>query len=266
MIKRNKLTEYLAALYDYAQFEDACENGLQVEGKEEISRIAFGVSFNLPFLQAAIDIKADAMIVHHGIFQPGVFKLKGALKSKIKSLLSHDISLYGIHLPMDAHMEIGHNALLMSAIGATEIEPFKMGMIGENGAGHSLTDLLNIFHLMLHEKDRVFADNNQTNDAFLMSQTHGFTILPYGPKVPGKIAIVSGEGSGYYQKAIDQGVDTFFSGDIEEYMPSISMENNTNYINLGHYYSEKPGIIALMNRISKAFAVEVAYIEIPNPV
>jgi dinuclear metal center YbgI/SA1388 family protein len=266
LVRRNELTEYLRGLYDYAQFEDFCENGLQVEGKEGIHKIAFSVSFNVPFLQAAIQMKADAMMVHHGIFQSGVFKIKGALKHKIKQLLAHDISLYGIHLPMDAHMEIGHNTLLMSAIGATDIEPFNVGYTGRNVAGHSLDAILDIYHSMLHPKGQAFASQDKQEGAFLMSQKHGFAVLPYGPEVPQKIAIVSGGGASYYQKAIDLGVDTFFSGNIEEYMPSISLENCTNYINLGHYYSEKPGVLALMKRIQETFDVDVKYIEIANPI
>ena len=150
MILRDQLTDYLGSLYDYSAV-DYCENGLQVEGKEKIARIVFGVSFNMAFLQQAIAKKADAIIVHHGIFGHGVFKLRGLLRQKIKLLIDHDISLYGIHLPMDSHRELGHSAQLLAALGVAGIESFDLGYMGENVKGHTLEAMLGIFHQLLHQ-------------------------------------------------------------------------------------------------------------------
>ncbi len=266
MLLKNELESFLASLYDYKGFEDRCENGLQVEGKEKIDKIVFGVSFNLPFLQQAVNEKADAIIVHHGIFQHGAFKLTGILREKVKILMDNGISLFGIHLPMDAHPEIGHSALLLSAIGVENLEPFDLGFMGENTRGHTLDHMLDIFHGRLHSADSTMIGQAKENPIFSLSTRHGFTVLANGPGIPKKIALMTGGSSGFYEKAVETGADTYFGGDIKEQTPAFSLETKTNFVNLGHYDSEKPGVLALKKKIEETFGVETNYIEIPNPV
>jgi dinuclear metal center YbgI/SA1388 family protein len=266
MILRDELTGYLAETYDYESFEDYCENGLQVEGKEEIETIVFGVSFNMLLLKEAIAHHADAIIVHHAVFQGGFFRVRGMLKEKIKLLIEHDISLYGIHLPMDAHPELGHNALLLNFIAATGIEPFEIGFIGENSKKYTLDKILKIFHRELHPENNMFNSAESSDPLFALSRKHGFQVSQNGPAVPGKMAVVSGESAGSYETAIELGVDTFFCGAIKEYIPAVSQESRTNFINLGHYYSEKPGVLALQECIDEEFEVDTIFIEIENPV
>lgn len=264
MIVRDELNRFLAELYHFENFEDYCVNGLQVEGKKQIEKIVFGVSFNLHLLDKAIEQKADAVIVHHGIFDKGFFVLKGHKKRKVKMLLDFEISLFGIHLPMDAHPQLGHNALLLAAIGAGSIEPFEIGFIGKNVKGHSISQLVDILHEKLHDSD--FEENNIENQFFSLSRQKGFIVLNNGPEIPEKIAIVSGGSSNLYEKAVELGVDTFVCGEIKEHIPALSHETHTNYINLGHYYSEKPGVLELMKHIRENFEVETEYVEIANPI
>lgn len=266
MILRNELEIFLESIYHYKNFDDWCENGLQVEGKEKIDKIVFGVSFNLPFLERAVEERADAVIVHHGIFQEGVFRLRGILKQKVKILLDRGISLFGIHLPMDANPMIGHSALLLKAMGAEKLEPFDVGFLGENVMEHSLGHILEIFHKTLHGEEAVINPGECKDPTFSFSVTHGFTVLENGPTVPRKLALMTGGSSGFYEKAVEMGADTFFGGDIKEKTPAFSLETGTNFVNLGHYFSEKPGILALKKKIDASFDVETVYIEIPNPV
>ncbi|MCK5056106.1 MAG: Nif3-like dinuclear metal center hexameric protein [Candidatus Aminicenantes bacterium] len=264
MVLRDELNSYLAELYRFENFEDYCENGLQVEGKEQIEKIVFAVSFNLHLVEKAIEQKADAIIVHHGIFGKGLFVLTGHKKKKIKMLLEHEISLFGIHLPMDAHPRLGHNALLLAALGAASIEPFGIGFTGENVKKYSLNRILEIFHEQLH--DRNFEEKEIKNGIFSFFKRKGFAVLNNGPEIPGRIALISGAASDLYEKAVENGADTFICGDIKEHIPALSYETGTNFINLGHYYSEKPGVLELMKHIRENFAVETEYVEIPNPV
>lgn len=266
MVSRDELNRFLADLYQYQNVDDYCENGLQVEGKEKIENIVFGVSFNRPFLEKAIKQEPDAIIVHHGIFQQGLFKLTGILKQRVKMLIDHDISLFGIHLPMDGHLELGHNALLLKSIDAAGIEPFEVGCWGENAKGHTLDRILEIFHKELHPEGFTEDSTGDEHSIFSLSKKHGFLVLGNGPKVPKKIAVITGGSSGYYEKAIEKECDTFFGGDIKEKIPAISYETRTNFVNLGHYYSERPGVLALKKLIAEKFAVQTDYIEIPNPV
>lgn len=264
MVLRDDLNRFLDELYSFDNFEDYCVNGLQVEGKEQIKKILFGVSFNIHLLNQAIEQNADAIIVHHGIFDKGLFVLKGHKKKKIKMLLTSDISLFGIHLPMDAHPQIGHNALLLSAINAGSVEPFEIGFTGENVKEHNIDQIVDIFHEKLHNKE--FEETEKEDSLFSLSRRKGFTIFQNGPEIPKKIAIISGGSSYLFEKAVEQGVDTFICGEMKEHIPALSVETNTNYINLGHYYSEKPGILALVKHIRENFQVETEYLEIPNPI
>lgn len=267
MIKRNELTGYLAGIYDYAAFDDYCENGLQVEGKEEIRTITFGVSFNMPLLNRAVEMKADAIVVHHGVFQPGFFRIRDALKRKVKLLMDHNISLYGIHLPMDAHPEIGHNALLLSFLEAGNIQPFDVGFMGDNVKKYSLDKILEVFHRRLHtDSTGTGSSEGYESPYFSLTRKHGFTVVQNGPEVPQKIAIISGGASRHYEDLVAKGIDTFVVGEIKEQVPAISLDTGTNFVNLGHYFSEKPGVLELQKRIQTKFDVKTEYIEIVNPV
>lgn len=264
-MSRTELEQFLATTFQYRNFEDTCQNGLQVEGKAAIQKIACGVSFNLPFLEAALQLQADALLVHHGIFGKNVFSVTGTLKAKIKLLLQHDMSLFGIHLPLDAHREYGNNAQLFAYLGGEILEPYEVGYIGQNSRRYPLAQLLEIFHHKLHPAAFQDLSPHAAGASVLTpKRQQGFLYFDYGPAVPEKIAIVSGGAAKYYAEAVKKGVDTFICGSVDEPTPAIAYETNTNFINLGHYWSEKPGILALQAAIEKQFGVETAFLEIAN--
>ncbi len=269
MAELSELEAFLNETYKFENFDDYCVNGLVVEGKRKIKKMGFGVSFNAPFLERSINSGCDAILVHHGIFQKRFFTLKGIEKNKVKKLLNNDISLFGIHLPMDAHPQIGHNALLMKSIGAEITEPLKWGFFGKNKEGKSIKSIIDILHEFLHPED--FTLNTSEIETvpvglneFNLNYRSGFMLLENGPEVPDNIFIASGGSTDLYEEAVAVGADTFICGEIKEHIPAISLETGTNFINLGHYYSERPGIIALMNLIKEKFNVDVEFIEVPN--
>ncbi len=265
MIRLSVLEKFLNDKYKFEAFEDYCVNGLVVEGKRDIRKIAFGVSYNGLFLDRAIGSGADAVLVHHGIFRKGLFSLKGIEKEKIKKLLAYDISLFGIHLPMDAHPEIGHNALLLKAIGITPSEPLKWGFFGFNSEKKTLNEIIDLLHSFLHPVGFKYSDT-VSDDGFNLKQRDGFILLGNGPEVPSSIFMASGGSTDLYEEAVALGADTFICGEIKEHIPAISLETGTNFINLGHYYSERPGVIELMKKIGTEFDIETEFIEVPNPV
>ncbi|GAK57001.1 hypothetical protein U27_03965 [Candidatus Vecturithrix granuli] len=264
---RTDLEHFLKELYHYERFEDYCQNGLQVEGKEEIRKIVFGVSFNLPFLQKAIEAQADAIIVHHGIFGKNFFTVKGVLKERVKPLLQYNISLFGIHLPMDAQEQHGNNAQLLSYLDAEVLEPYDLGFIGQNTQEHSLSRILDIFHEKLHPAGYQIPPVERSLASILTpKQQHGFVLFDHGPQIPRKIAIISGGAAGKYRSEdlLSKGVDTYISGSVDEATPAWSYETKTNFINLGHYWSEKSGPLALQQEIARLFDVKTEFIEVEN--
>jgi dinuclear metal center YbgI/SA1388 family protein len=260
MIKQQELSKALQLLFRYEDYEDYCQNGLQIEGKEVINKIAFAVSYNLLSVEAAIDNGADALIVHHGVFGKEFFSVTGREKTKVKALLDANVSLYGIHLPLDGHRELGNNAQLAACISADIIEPYEVGFIVKNSAKLSRHDILKAFHKKLNTFDEGSIKANGINPA----KTFGMDHLDFGPEIPENIAIVSGGGGSFYEAAIEKGIDTYICGDIREQIPAIAYESKTNYINLGHYWSETIGIKALQTYCEKTFNVETLFININN--
>jgi len=260
MIKRQELDIALRQLFRYEDYEDFCLNGLQIEGREMIKKIAFAVSYNILSVNEAVDKGADALIVHHGIFGKDFFSVTGREKLKIKTMLDADMSLFGIHLPLDGHRELGNNAQLAACISADIIEPFEVGFIVKNTAKLDRMGLLSAFHEKLGTQD----EGAIKPEGIKPGKTFGFDHCDFGPLVPEKIAIVSGGSGSYYEPALKKGIDTFIGGDIREQIPAIAYESKTNYFNLGHYWSETPGIKALQNWCEKKYNVETFFININN--
>ena len=134
MTDRQTLLAEFNALLQPERFTDYGPNGLQVEGKAQIRKIVSGVTSSRAFIEAAIDAKADAIFVHHGLFwrgQSGV--VTGWMKERLKLLLAHDINLFAYHLPLDAHPELGNNAQLGQKLGFITPKAFERGEISHFG-------------------------------------------------------------------------------------------------------------------------------------
>ncbi|MEA3500817.1 MAG: Nif3-like dinuclear metal center hexameric protein [Candidatus Marinimicrobia bacterium] len=263
-MKRSTLEKFLQNTLNYEDFDDYCKNGLQIEGSENIKHIAFAVSFNLPILKKAIELNADAIIVHHGFFGKDYINLRGAKKERIKLLLEKDISLFGIHLPLDAHKKYGNNAQLFSFLDAKIEKPYEVGFIGENTKKYNINKIMDIFHEKLGVNNSFQKREENSPSIFTPKFKHKFTYLDNGPKIPKKIAIVSGGAASWFEKAVDEGIDTYITGEIDERIPAISLETETNYIALGHYYSEKVGVLALQKLIKNKYKVKTTFIDIEN--
>ena len=142
MTPRTELDSYLSTLLELGKFRDYGPNGLQVEGKPEVQKLVSGVTASRAFIEAAIEHKADAVLVHHGLFWKGHDgRLTGWLKARVELLLAHGINLFAYHLPLDAHPEVGNNALICAALGLERAEPFAehkgraIGVVGRSAEG-----------------------------------------------------------------------------------------------------------------------------------
>lgn len=117
-MKLSELESYLNKLLNISKFRDYAPNGLQVEGRAEVTRIVTGVTASQDLLDAAVELNADAILTHHGYFWKNESPvIRGMKKRRIATLLRHDISLFGYHLPLDAHPELGNNAQLGKLLG-----------------------------------------------------------------------------------------------------------------------------------------------------
>jgi putative NIF3 family GTP cyclohydrolase 1 type 2 len=114
----------------------------------------------------------------------------------------------------------------------------------------------------VEEKDREKKGGGTTPLSFTFEM--GFRILANGPPIPRDMVIISGGSAKDYERAIEAGADTYFSGEMKEPVPALSFESQTNFVDLGHYDSEKPGILALQKHLEEKFSLQTVFIDIPN--
>lgn len=247
-VKRDRIIEFCDDYLKIKDFEDKCFNGLQVEGREEIKKVITGVTLSKKLIEQAIEKKADMIMVHHGFFLndiPSPFRLRGFWRNRVKMLLESDINLAGYHLPIDAHPLIGNNISLCKMLGVGKSKPFGVGFIGE------------LAKEVPFEKFSALVERQLC--------THNFTIAA-GKKKVKKIAIVSGSDSPNLENAYFAGADVFLTGDIREDVVRKVEEVGINFINAGHYNTEKDGIRNLGELVAKKFKIEAEFVDVPNEV
>lgn len=249
-MKLHDLEKELSEIYQFEKFDDYCHNGIQVEGKEDVEKILLSVNISNQVIDYAIKEKADAIIVHHGFFGKSFLNIKGNLKVRIKKLLENDISLIGIHLPMDANTEIGHNKVISNIIGLDFLETFNYGFIGKNIGNLDIFEIKSKIEKKLSDNGIVKKDN--------------IRIYDYLNKKPEKIAVISGEAYKYFEEAIYYGVDLFITGSIAQHIPEIAIENRMAILTIGHYNSEIFGIVTLSNLLKESFNLKTSTIFLPN--
>lgn len=248
MIHRDKLIGYTDEFLHIDTFNDVCRNGIQVEGKEDISSVVTAVSASERLFAAAIDLDADLIIVHHGLFWKGTphpFALKGVMRRRIKQLLDHDINLAAYHLPLDAHPIVGNNIQLIKQLSLENPQEVDVGYWGICKEPRTIHDMQNQMKVI------------------------GLTpmlFLSYGPEFIHRVAIVSGGASSMIERMTALNADLFISGDTAEPVVRLAEELGIHYCALGHYNSEKLGPIALGNHLSDEFKIPVQFIDIPCPV
>ncbi len=252
MIKRKKLINFCNDYLNISHFSDDLPTGLQIEGTENIFKIALGVSASFELFQKAKEINAQMIIVHHGMFWKNEFpEIKNYKKNRIKFLLDNDISLAAYHLPLDAHPVIGNNIQIIKKLGLKKIKPFGI----YKGVSYSFSGQyekpLN-FKTLLNKTEKIFKPER-------------YIVFPYGKKDIKTIGIASGDASFSIHEAIDKKLDVFITGSSSESIQAITKEEKINFIAVGHYNSEKFGVQALGRLITKKFNIPTEFIDIPNP-
>jgi len=244
---RTELESYLYTFLNVDAYKDYAPNGLQVEGKNEIQKIVTGVTACQALIDAAIELKADAILVHHGYFwksEPEV--ITGFKQKRIKSLLTHDISLFGYHLPLDGHEELGNNAQLGKLWKLQDITP-EPGLVKLGELQHALS--INEFV-------------EQVSGSLNRHALH----LPGGPEMVKTVAWCSGGAQGYINQAIDWNADVYISGEVSEQTTHLAKECGIHYLAAGHHATERVGVKALGEHLEERFGLECIFVDIANPV
>ena len=233
------------------RINDYAPNGLQVEGKAEIQKIITGVTASQALIDYAVSQQADAILVHHGYFwkseNPCIRGMKG---KRIKTLLVNDINLYGYHLPLDIHPELGNNAKLAQLLGIGDLQPLEnsatsipvWGMLKDPVTAEEFAHRI---EQVLHRKPLICTEN--------------------GPHLIRKVGICTGGGQGYIDLAAAQGCDAFITGEVSEQTIHSAREQGIHFFAAGHHATERYGIKALGEWLAAEYGLDVEFKDIDNP-
>ncbi|MEM8859837.1 MAG: Nif3-like dinuclear metal center hexameric protein [Chloroflexota bacterium] len=245
----HKLVDYLDEYLRISEISDYGPQGLQVESDNlEIKKIALAVDSAPVVIQAAADWGADMLLVHHGIYWGGPQKIAGPFGQRVRAFINSGISLYGAHLPLDAHTEVGNNAVLAKMFGLEGIiwwGSAKGTPIGVCGDVQPilLKDLETKINEKLGTTSRVLAD---------------------GPNTVKRVAIVSGGGAGMVEEAAGLGADTFITGETSHSNYWLASDFGINVIFGGHYATETVGVKALGAHLVDKFEIETQFFDFPT--
>ncbi len=248
-MKRDELANYLDALLEPAKFRDYCPNGLQVEGRDEVSRIVAGVTASQALLDLAVARGADAVLVHHGYFWKGEdARVTGIRRNRLRTLLANDINLFAYHLPLDAHPQLGNNAQLALRMGWLPEGRFgdqDIAWLGNTGEMTSAESLSRQLAAVLRREPLLIGD-------------------PARPVQ--RIAWCSGGAQSYFDQAIALGVDAFISGEISEQTVHLARESGVVYLACGHHATERYGAAAVARHLREFCGLDSEFLDLDNPV
>jgi dinuclear metal center YbgI/SA1388 family protein len=249
---RDQLIRYLDDYLEADRGSDYGPNGLQVEGRAEVRRVATGVSACEELFRRAAEAGADAVMVHHGIFWRGMSRtLTGVQHRRVAALLRADLNLVAYHLPLDRHPVVGNNAVAARAFGLEGLAPFALheglptGFSGRFPAPIPAAELVDRCRRIYGQEPLHFAT---------------------GPDPVGSLGIVSGGAQREFHQAIAAGLDAYLTGEASEWVMNVAREAGVHYLAAGHYASERLGIRALGEHLAERFGLAVEFIDVPNPV
>lgn len=248
---RDELVAYLDEFLAVEDVPDESLNGLQVEGRAKISRVATAVSCSARFFTDAARWGADAVLVHHGLLWRGqVERVRGSLRQRLAVLLSEELNLLAYHLPLDRHPEVGNAAVLARQLGLEGLEPFgvfhglAIGWAGVFSRPQTLEELARRLELLTGQEPLVFPG-------------HGERVSSVG--------IVTGSGAGAFAEAVETGLDALVVGDPKEWVMHRAEEEGVHVVACGHYASERFGVQALGAHLEEKLGLEVQFFDYPNP-
>jgi dinuclear metal center YbgI/SA1388 family protein len=235
---------------DAARIADYCPNGLQVEGRSQVTRIVSGVTASQALLDAAVEANADVVLVHHGYFWKNEdARIIGMKQRRLKTLLVNGISLLAYHLPLDVHPEVGNNVRLGALLGLQIEGPLEPGNPRSVGLVGSLEKPLTATEFQQRIHDAL-------GRAPLMVEGSG--------RIE-RVAWCTGGAQGYIEQAVAAGVDAYITGEISEPTAHVARENGLSFFAAGHHATERYGVQALGEYLAGRFGIEHQFIDCPNP-
>ena len=248
MAHRLEIESFLRELLSVDRFKDYGPNGLQVQGRDQVLKIASGVTASLAFIEAAIGAGADTLLVHHGLFWRGQDgRLTGWLRERVARLIRADINLLAYHLPLDAHDRLGNNAQLGLRLGWQAQARFGDQDLGFIGHSPEPVDLA-----QLQQRARLALGREPVCE-------------PGDGRPLRRLAWCTGGAQGYFEAAIAAGADAFVTGEMSEPQAHLARETGVAFLACGHHATERFGASAVAAEVAQRFGLEHVFIDVPNP-
>jgi dinuclear metal center YbgI/SA1388 family protein len=239
-------TNRFLRIRDVGDWDNAL-NGLQIENSGRVTRIGAAVDVSTRVLAVAQKRDVDLLIVHHGLFWPGLQPIRGALRRQLRIAFENDIALYSAHLPLDIHPRVGNNAQLVAALGLKSARAF----LEEKGQPVGLKIRASLERSVLIRK--------------LQKALNGpVKVFGFGPKRTRAIGVVTGAAGSEIYRVADEGIDTFITGEAPHWAAVAAEELGMNLLLGGHYATEVFGVRALAAHLSKRFGVPWEFIDCPT--
>lgn len=222
-------------------------NGLQVQNRGSVTRIAAAVDASIATVRLAVAAKANLLLVHHGLFWGPAHPWTAKRYELIRCLVDNDLAVYSSHLPLDAHPRLGNNAQLCAALGLKRLRPFFF----DHG-------------LFLGCQARTTISRAQLAKRLARATGSAPRLIPGGPPICRRIGIVSGGAGSELKKAAEEGVDTFITGEGPHWTYALAEEAGLNVFYGGHYATETFGVKALAATLSRRFKLPWTFLDHPT--
>ncbi|WP_457751881.1 Nif3-like dinuclear metal center hexameric protein [Thermococcus sp.] len=248
-MNRDELVSFLDEYLQISAYPDKSSNGLQVEGKEEVKRVAFAVDTTLKTIERAAKAGTDMMVVHHGMIWGGLEYVTGFHYKRLKALIESGLNLYVAHLPLDAHPEVGNNIGLLRLLGLEPKQPFgeyrglSIGFYGEFNEAQPIEKVA-----------QVIAEKLDTT-----VKTYKF-----GKREIRTVGAVSGAGAFALEEAHRREIDLLITGEFghADYLTALDLPQSV--LVAGHYKTETLGVKSLMELVREKLGLSVFFIDEPT--
>ncbi|MDH5581429.1 MAG: Nif3-like dinuclear metal center hexameric protein [Bdellovibrionales bacterium] len=253
IINKNELNKFFNELLNPHDFSDYGPNGLQIDGKEDIQKVTFSVSATRHSVEKSVELKSDALVVHHGLFWNfhGAKTITGPFAKRIKPLIENNINLWGYHLPLDAHLEVGNAASLAKKLALEHLISFgdykgsPTGISGQWSRPRKAKELKNDLEKIL-----------------------GRSVLhapAYDNREIKNVGIITGGANSEWKLAVKNSLDAYITGEMSEHDWHESSESDIHMFAGGHHATERLGPLALMEAVKNKFNIECEFIDSENP-
>jgi dinuclear metal center YbgI/SA1388 family protein len=242
LLRTSEIPDYPAAL-----------NGVQLENRGEIVKVAAAVDFSRRVVEQTIATGANLLLVHHGMFWGGLRPITGQSYDRIAPLVQHDVAVYASHLPLDAHPELGNNVLLARELGLEPSGRFARYQTIDVG----VQGVTEIPSRAIIERARAVAQRHK-GDVIA-------TPLP-DSRITKRWAICTGAGAdtNTIREALEARIDTLIVGEGPHHTAVEATDQGLTIIYVGHYATETFGVRALAAHLENEFALPWQFLEVPT--